>query len=1635
MVKEHGNIIFYAPENEGPVQIEDLCIAVDISVNPKSRNFSTTTHTESSEEIRAVYHPDKSDEVTFLKGKRDELGNSMLTTFYAEDGNTGQFDNEGVCIRSINIDYQSWYTPLVKITFVDVRGSGLFAPTQNNKDKWKDKSLAKQFFNAFFIQPYPIFTLTYKGFLGKATRMKLYCLDMRHSYEAQTGNFIMETTFLGYHYGFLADIKMSFLRFAPYCKIGGREYWQGKQFHFVNGDDTETPMLTIDELYGKLISLQNDIDEEMRKNETAQETNSTLETFTKANEILALMKGDVFQFGYYIPSKKCLVYPSDQRYYSGDCNTIETYINLTIKPKIDAIKAALSEVNCVIDYPVITEYKVSNQTAFITQGSLNEFSVTLTDENNGIMEDVILLNTKYKDCNSVSILDFSSLYEGLEKYTRDKADHIKNSQNIIAEVVSNVVEQKLGFTPNMANFIRLISAHMETFMHCMYTCINSIVPGRNYNDYYRYTGLRDTADGTCYPFPLVTRNRQGKEEEYWPSKSHMGGILPEAELVKAMIEASFRSLETNEVATAVINATQNHTPLNITDYILNGKTNPYTAIRHTTDINDILFNILIRAIAFCRSQKDYIDEAAGAEAYNIASIFKNQEIRDILKRMDYDDFLRYLQNIPFGPYTAPYIEKDGKIYFASQYNEKIGGRELNMHFAPFRTAPLSYYTELINEVPRHSCPDYSDNGYLVDNIKTDEVFNREHKVLNKDKHPFVINIDDDRRILDSFHSQANQYRRDVLKDMTPREYIDKTIRINPLGNAILGDALDETFLVNYPSRIMRRYNQDEIDWKQRGGGVNAYMRPDDKIILGGNTLNSYMYSRHIAYEKVDRSKLSEYFVLGNYTKTPTTIYSLFGDKSYIDEKNEYIRAARFLGSLGFNIPKDSIQNITKEGVTVMPKGYVLYIGALMYLEDNKVSNILHNSPITKKLNCEVRRVFIEKFTDWVNGSFSYMDNMYSLTSREYDTLKSFFEENINNKVSYTKEDFENLIGNFRSRRFFEMYEQIAPRFEQNRDKSNKVVGFDLAYNAKDTSSVSMSMYNLSLLFDNVYIYSSGSGVYEYDNQDKNEPIGIDSSVLKAYFTQLVKSFRSLTEQEENAEKNARKSLEDEAYSDINQNSIYHYLKTLFDKWLCGEEEQNFRDFYDKFTIVDRSYNEIAGVKCLIDLQKYIRLICDEDVLTNGEYNVMRYLSQVLSENHFGFIPMSGYRFYKDNSEFESVFKPLPYSQMSEKNISSETTFMCVYMGRPSAYTKGLIDSLYDSDWFDIEELDGSTSTSLPNDFYTTDRKHFYKVPAFKVAVGNDKEHFVKKIGVNMNTPRSTDEAIQSVVNIGNMSPGTRVTGGQDLYSVYNNRSYDCTLDLMGNAQIQPFMYFQLCNLPIWNGTYRIDRITHEIGPGTFNTRVVGVKLAKAYPYFEEEQNFVPRYSSSRVYGPITGGMTDGNHFAEKINNRPVYLSDIPSVRPRFNWDLDETFKRLCINFGYEENYTGICTVAVCEAVIAGGIPFFTSNRFAKIMAPNMYKFGFKCIWDKKALPSNPINGKYPVFESPEPGDIALFFPVGTHKYGHAQIFGADGYWWSDCKQVKDYCEQGFYSNRVYIGQPFSIYRYDPIECPPEYLPE
>jgi hypothetical protein len=113
---------------------------------------------------------------------------------------------------------------------------------------------------------------------------------------------------------------------------------------------------------------------------------------------------------------------------------------------------------------------------------------------------------------------------------------------------------------------------------------------------------------------------------------------------------------------------------------------------------------------------------------------------------------------------------------------------------------------------------------------------------------------------------------------------------------------------------------------------------------------------------------------------------------------------------------------------------------------------------------------------------------------------------------------------------------------------------------------------------------------------------------------------------------------------------------------------------------------------------------------------------------------------------------------------------------------------------------------------------------FNVDIGTRNQNIFYSFSVSQDNGLATSEAINTIINLSDNATGKNVaTQNASLYNVYKQRSYKATVTCLGNAMLQPSMYFNLRHVPMFNGPYMILDVQHQIQPGNFQTSFTGVR--------------------------------------------------------------------------------------------------------------------------------------------------------------------------------------------------------------------
>ena len=174
-------------------------------------------------------------------------------------------------------------------------------------------------------------------------------------------------------------------------------------------------------------------------------------------------------------------------------------------------------------------------------------------------------------------------------------------------------------------------------------------------------------------------------------------------------------------------------------------------------------------------------------------------------------------------------------------------------------------------------------------------------------------------------------------------------------------------------------------------------------------------------------------------------------------------------------------------------------------------------------------------------------------------------------------------------------------------------------------------------------------------------------------------------------------------------------------------------------------------------------------------------------------------------------------------INSRPRFLITYVGKPSENlsTNDASFTRFGNDSFDLR----STTNPLSIPTKDIDFNKSNRVVGFNVDFGILHQNIFSDVQLDMSEKKNTAESFKLYEQLGASAAGDTVAQQTvSLYDIYRTRSYTCTVKSMGNAMIQPTMYFNLRYVPLFYGPYWITEVSHNIQPGNFETSFTGIRM-------------------------------------------------------------------------------------------------------------------------------------------------------------------------------------------------------------------
>lgn len=1488
---------------EGPVEQSDLTKYVDLKVEIPYG----VGRDNQNEEFTSLHSGD----AYTMNG--NEIGERLLSTSYVDisltTGDRATITRELLGVTNIDISFDSNLYPIVTMNFVDVRGMALFGPTQyafNSIDK-KDPNAAEilqqtsqSFFKALFAYPYPIFTLTVKGYYGPATKFDLQVQDFKSSFDSNTGDFKITVVFIGHMYGCLADIPMSHVLMAPYFDSKDSRpstIWETKNFKF--DSDEEIPTIVeflkrADKLYHLDKEKNNTLDIDSSKGykklnhevKCLEEVKSALKKHDE--EVIAAARasydgeednpnGLIIDRGASKHDIKKIdetpnhgdVYLKDISKFGGGYISLKNIISQAIGEIPDSeFTDEIFKINerngkiqqWIYQTSAFGEFKVTNfkQGVKVDSGtttmSLNNFKYTSKELNT-----LERLDNDYLNSNDAfgrktigqpvivyHIILFDNITRKIEASLVKKREEIKNLSSKVEMEVKQICKEYLGFMPSARNIYKMLFAHLDVLNESISNCVSGIKrdleKAKRKHGYIFNEGLKydyDIGEGTNVPaFPyvakkhtenneVVTKDNNTNNDDYVPifpslynRATKEGVTLSEVEYVEDIYD---RISEMGPNIKGILDNIENVdkdvasgdygsiTPNLPSDLYFNK--NPYECVKDNGHNMLLLLTLRMRANKICGIMDD--------------STFLNSELKNILNTTHKKSVLDVILN-------SDLFEK---------MKENYGG--------DFKQVNAIDNFVLTNQYKNSEIKPSKNNEYITESIlwidsisERDSLIKTKKTLNNKDDNDTLCRILNNKwfQIYDKTKSDGNRAEADGIKSIIPFFVIgndelfeNNKTRLNAVELGTFESNASE--LLDAFKGVMCEFKDIKGEsWPKTASNLALF------ILTIGNAWQPWMWYvyEYLAdcivptYDGTKKPIPTKEIVRKRDTQTSVdlTLYEIVEDEK--KKKGKKIKWLKIIGD----------GTVAKENRKTLLG--ILYLSHFLWGEKKgSEKSSVDNMPNIMSYNNHDFNNFVSDFFE-LSEKKLFKTTIYDLllygalcrAEELCDEAKEKNEKLFNSKGLLSDSDAENRIlcgiksyfqtgentGNrkadvlFRGLRVKEI-EHAFDEWTTNTSDTIQIFGKEVYtlshfYNINEQGVLSMGKnYNIYLKSRslsqevNVCFINKNNGVDEggivdtktliYEEKDLtfNDYKGLNN-LKKGFFKENNINYDT----KDNT--NEEKKIANEA-----KQNIYYSLKNIYDRWMCHDNERfditKDGSIYQNLHFYNY-HNRCIGDKFMIDIDSFNHLI--EQALSPGNsMTVIEFMAALAERNNCLFLSLPMNMLNNDN--IEEAFKPTPWSVFQGEAKKGHAFIF--YLPGENSHHLNIEKGAFTNDA--LEDGDDAPIT------------------AFGVEYGKQNQNHFKNVSVDMSTSIMTEEEIANTLDIANRGKSgaqLSIHRAKSMFPVYQGRSFTCKVDMLGDMSITPMMHFELSNIPMFRGIYKILNVTHRITPEDFTTTFEGVRMSK-----------------------------------------------------------------------------------------------------------------------------------------------------------------------------------------------------------------
>lgn len=1395
---------------------QNMYIFAELEVFGKSRSIIITSNGTNSENniINDTYS--KISLLGYAQENDSNYGN-YTTNYYYGSVTDGKKQYEGFGIDSIKIVVNSSYVPQVNIRFVDIRGQAFLNLGEKSP------------YSVLFDFPPPTYKLTVKGYYGKPVTYLLHMVKHSVEFNSENGNYIIDADFIGLTFAPLSDVLFRYVVNFNLPPINNDIQ--------ISLNSNKAPQNTY-ELILKLKNFYSRISE-YKSNSNVVSLENTKKIKGKIRDIIDIINNyknnDILKVykPYLIISEKLSTIFDE---IGGNNNIVDiqyiktsdgtNYVEATNNGQ--RVERTVTKINNLSDYNKIISYigssdsvdNISKRLSIAFISSNNEITLTnvLKKYNNQTLLDKIdpslninpntnligkfigdnNIETNTKIATEYVYLDISELYINLYKKIIDTNNKETELVDVVSNEISSIINNDLGFIPTIRNIFEIILNDVDNFFDVLRkTSIDAenihnnsdqinIITNNFSNDVYNQKHV--------YAFPLIIEKKENVEEKVAPIKLVSNGAkFPELDLVKNFID-TFKYQSNYEKVYNLRNEQNDDGsyrwyPISPIDSVIGGASyvSPYYTnnILQNNDnfIIDVFYKILVKRF------------------YALSE--------GILNNYFFSNNSRFAND-----YIKLYSEIEAINIFETIKNDiKL--------IDVFKNEATKYANS--TDFVYKKITTLNDNGinlYSFDDnqIKSFNIDDNTSIYLDKNDDNFIgLKIDDKQVNIKNETGGGNDVFENFVNETKTKWFSGVGVgseyyKFTQENNIYIPDITsDNTYNTRYLSKksILGLNYSDDNDYN----GLNKY---GNKRISNYSEINIYNVKRRFKHQE----SMSKIWV-DVLEKNDDNLYDVIINNNG-NLYDTLISTVVLLSNFGSTL--SPFENSSEVGLNTLlfkqpaiiqtPKFLTTYIGSLVAILEvgkDKVDKLFNY--ITSNSNVFVNRGYriiadlydVKNYLS-VSDKKVFLNEYNTFISSDFNTIKSVLL-NAYNSANNSDDDKGDVYE-----------EQLKPIFEILNKKTNIINYTRLTFSYPNINNNNTN--------PDIYYKSISKLIENTNNNNRNNKTNIEN-YFKNFFNRLRNELVKIQSQVKE-----KSDVENKKYEDFDIiTQTYYSFKNINDKWLTTSNSVKGYPFNrengklkDLFVFVDRAMNPVDDT--IINVEYLLNVFDDPNV------SVYSVLSGLLSANGFEFFPLQN--FLVLGNDWEDTFKI--YNGYVDTQIS--TAFICMYIGGNSKYPT-ITNSGFKPDGFSFETPPPDFNSNQ-NIVQNNNNFPYSKVHAFRVKFGEQNQSMFVNIKIDSKEYGDTNESIQILSRLANDTKGNApIPKGQNLYNVYENRSYKATVTSLGNMMIQPTQYFQLDNIPLYNGAYIILNVEHNITPNKMLTTFSGTKI--------------PQYPIPRVTNPIAFG--------------------------------------------------------------------------------------------------------------------------------------------------------------------------------------